>query len=483
MKMRILAVVLLTLAVAAEAQAKDKVMAYFRPLYAKFGQGNATRIEIVSGPTDVKMRNGGVPGKQWVATGGQRQFKLTIQDGTGITRDQFVQRVAKLPPPYMKAYAAVSDEGEDGVAIYASLGGARAHGGQGYINIVPYAGALVIAHEAGHTLEQVARSADPTILDTWKDAIMADKMPISDYADHSHTEDLAEFAQVYAVCLGAGHEHVAAIRKLSPARSALWERILAFERHKEMTVDLGEGVKMEFVLVPVGEFMMGSRESPEDVVKEFKLPEIFAHYLKNEQPPHRVRITKPFYLGKYEVTQKQWKAIAGSNPSFHKGEKNPVETVSWNDCQAFINKLNEKLGKPGTSFSLPTEAQWEHACRAGTSARFSFGDDKAQLNEYAWYARTSGMESHPVGQKKPNAWGLYDMHGNVEEWCADWYGSYKPSSQEDPAGPPEGMSRVLRGGSFYCGTPDYFRCSDRYQDHPDFRCYRYGLRVVMTSAP
>jgi len=250
---------------------------------------------------------------------------------------------------------------------------------------------------------------------------------------------------------------------------------------REITIDLGGGETMEFVLIPAGEFLMGSHESPEAVVKEFGLPEIFAEYLKNEHPQHRVRITQPFYLGKYEVTQEQWKAVMGASPSFGEGAKNPVETVDWNDCQAFINKLNEKLGKPGVKFSLPTEAQWEYACRAGTSTRFSFGDDKASLGEYAWYGSNSGKKTHPVGQKKPNAWGLYDMHGNVGEWCADWHdvGYYRQSSRNDPTGPSKGAARVLRGGSFYDDSPDYFRCADRYHDHPGYRYYSYGFRVAV----
>ncbi|NQU24287.1 MAG: formylglycine-generating enzyme family protein [Candidatus Nealsonbacteria bacterium] len=242
---------------------------------------------------------------------------------------------------------------------------------------------------------------------------------------------------------------------------------------------------MEFVRIPAGEFMMGSHESPEAVVKALGLPEIFVEYLKNEHPQHRVRITKPFYLGKYEVTQEQWKAIMDTDASFHKGAKYPVESVSWNDCQAFIKKLNERIDKSGVEFSLPTEAQWEYACRAKTSTRFSFGDDKALLGEYAWYGRNSGKKTQPVGQKKPNAWGLYDIHGNVHEWCADWHdsGYYKQSPPSDPAGPRQGVARVLRGGSFYDDLPDYFRCSDRYHDHPGFRYYRYGIRVAGNLAP
>ncbi|NQU19956.1 MAG: hypothetical protein HQ567_01635 [Candidatus Nealsonbacteria bacterium] len=228
MKMKTLAIVVLAIAVATEAKTEEKVQVktHFKPLFAKFGEDSTTKIKVVSGPEDVKMRNGRVAGKRWIATCGKFRFKLTIQDSTEVKLEQLVGRLEKLPKPYMKACVAVSDEGEDGIAIYASLGGARAHGGQGYINLIPSAGALVIAHEAGHTLEQVARKAEPKLMEMWIDAIKSDKIELSDYANHSHSEDLAEFAQVYAVCLGAGPEHLTKLKKLSPARTALWEKIL-----------------------------------------------------------------------------------------------------------------------------------------------------------------------------------------------------------------------------------------------------------------
>jgi len=226
MKMKILAVAILTLAVATEGNAEDKLKANFGTLYREFGRDSTTKVKVVSGPKDVKMRNGGVSGKQWMATCGKHRFKLTIQDSTGVKLAHLVEILQKLPGPYMRACAAVSDEGEDGIAIYADLGGARAHGGKGYINLVPAADAIVIAHEAGHTLEQVARESDSKILDKWEEAIKADKISVSDYGDHVRHEDLAEFAQVYAVCLDAGPEPLAALEELSPARFTLWEKIL-----------------------------------------------------------------------------------------------------------------------------------------------------------------------------------------------------------------------------------------------------------------
>ena len=212
--------------VATGASAKAKLKLHFKPIFEKFGQRSTTKIEVVSGPEAVQMRNGRVAGKQWIATSGEYRFKLTIEDATGAKLEQLVGRLEKLPKSYMSACVAVSDMGEDGIAIYADLGGARAHGGKGYINLVPHADALVIAHEAGHTLEQVATQSDPKILDKWEEAIKVDKISVSDYGDKVRHEDLGEFAQVYAVCLDAEPEHLAELKKLSPKRFALWQRIL-----------------------------------------------------------------------------------------------------------------------------------------------------------------------------------------------------------------------------------------------------------------
>ena len=225
--MKILAVMIFALASAAEASAEEqKLKTRFGPLYEKFGRNSTTKVEVVSGPEDVKMRNGGVSGKQWIATSGKHRFKLTIEDSTGLKLCQLVGLLQQLPGPYMKACTVVSDEGEDGIAVYAQLGGARAHGGKTYINIVPRADALVIAHEVGHALEQLARESAPKILDEWEEAIKADKISVSDYGDNVRHEDLGEFAQLYAVCLDAGPEQLAALKQLSPARFALWKKIL-----------------------------------------------------------------------------------------------------------------------------------------------------------------------------------------------------------------------------------------------------------------
>ena len=164
-------------------------------------------------------------------------------------------------------------------------------------------------------------------------------------------------------------------------------------------------IGMEFMLIPAGTFMMGSEKGYAD-----------------EKPQHRVTISRPFYLGKYEVTQAQWEAVMGNNPSRFDGRNNPVEQVSWEDVRVFIARLNAHEGH--TRYRLPTEAEWEYAARAGSTSAYSFGDDAARLGQYAWYGDNSGKTTHPVGQKLPNAWGLHDMHGNVWEWVQGWYGDY-----------------------------------------------------------
>jgi len=226
---------------------------------------------------------------------------------------------------------------------------------------------------------------------------------------------------------------------------------------KEISIALRNGVKMDFVLIPAGEFLMGSHDAV---------------------PQHRVKISKPFYLGKYEVTQAQWQAVMGNNPSHFKGLMNPVEKVSWNEFQPFLARLDTVFRRKSMQFRLPTEAQWEYACRAGTTTAYSFGDDAALLAQHGWFKGNSGGKTRPVGQGKPNPWGLYDMHGNVWERCADWYGKdyYGQSPPVDPIGPPTGLTRVVRGGSWYNGA-NMSGSAFRFNRAPEARGSSFGFRV------
>ena len=174
-------------------------------------------------------------------------------------------------------------------------------------------------------------------------------------------------------------------------------------------------------------------------------------------------------------------AVASHYPS--KGPKNPVESVSWDDCHKFLAKLNRRQGHQAGKFRLPSEAQWEYACRAGSTTRYCFGDDELRLGEYAWYVKNSGNTTHPVGQKRPNAWGLDDMHGNVWEWCADWYddGYYARSPADDPTGPATGSYRVNHGGSWIYPA-GHSRSAYRNAGEPARRDYDLGLRVCQVPA-
>jgi formylglycine-generating enzyme required for sulfatase activity len=232
-----------------------------------------------------------------------------------------------------------------------------------------------------------------------------------------------------------------------------------------------EKTGMEMVFIPAGEFMMGSAfsETPRDY---------------DEGPEHRVKITKPFYLGKYEVTQGDWLKIMGSNPSHFKGNQRlPVERVSWDDCQEFLSRAGDGL-------RLPTEAQWEYACRVGTTTPFHFGNtiSTEQANYDGNYPYGDGPKgvfrekTMPVGSFPPNAWGLYDMHGNVYEWCQDWYDEeyYEKSPEEDPVGPDGGGGRVLRGGSWNASYGARLcRSANRGRRDPTYRHDSNGFRAAL----
>ena len=207
----------------------------------------------------------------------------------------------------------------------------------------------------------------------------------------------------------------------------------------EKTFSLPNGTKMAFVWIELGTFQMGSPDS--EVGRG-----------EDEGPVHEVEISQGFYLGKYEVTQGQWEAVMGSRPPSEKGAvlrgpSHPAVYISWRDVQAFIEELNVAVG--GVLYRLPTEAEWEYACRAGTTTRWSFGDDESQLTDHAWYSANGWDMSHAVGLKQANPWGLYDMHGNVWEWVQDGYNDfYNSSPRVDPPGPSSGSLRVIRGGDF-----------------------------------
>jgi formylglycine-generating enzyme required for sulfatase activity len=237
---------------------------------------------------------------------------------------------------------------------------------------------------------------------------------------------------------------------------------LGFGGSKTYTNSIG----MEFVLISAGEFpiSVGKNEFGEEVVG-------------------KAIISKPFYLGKYEVTQEQWVAVMGNNPSWLKGRTNPVEIVSWDDVQVFINRLNAKEGT--TRYRLPTEMEWEYAARGGTDTHYFFMKDpktwqeaERPLDAYAWFSKNSGNTTHPVGQKKPNPFGLYDVYGNVWEWVQDWGGDL-PTDREitDYRGPSSGLVRGLRGGGWNYDA-EYCRSSLRGGRGPDWRDFNVGFRLA-----
>ncbi|MFH1419300.1 MAG: SUMF1/EgtB/PvdO family nonheme iron enzyme [Planctomycetota bacterium] len=232
---------------------------------------------------------------------------------------------------------------------------------------------------------------------------------------------------------------------------------------ESLMLDLGRSVTMELVLVPASEFLMGSSLSPAEVANRYGADE---ERYQHERPQHCVRVTKPFYIGKTEVTQAQWRAVMGSNPAQFRGSgEMPVEMVSWDDCQEFCAKLSERTRR---KIRLPTEAEWECACRAVTTTAYSFGDAANRLGEAAWYVSNSGGQPHAVAQKTSNAWGLYDMHGNVWEWCHDRHGPYPSGTQLDPIGPKSGAFRVLRGGAYINRSHD-LRSAYRGKRRPDIQ--------------
>ncbi|MFZ4733441.1 MAG: formylglycine-generating enzyme family protein [Pirellulales bacterium] len=241
--------------------------------------------------------------------------------------------------------------------------------------------------------------------------------------------------------------------------------------------EITNSIGMKLVLIPRGTFTMGS-----------PIEENGAH---NDEEQHVVTISKAFYLGKTEVTQGQYEQVMGGNPSqFQKGvvgtshsSTYPVERVSWEDAVEFCERLSALPAEQaaGRVYRLPTEAEWEYACRAGTGTAYSFGDNAKSLGDYAWWEENSDRATHPVGGKKANAWGLHDMHGNVYEWCSDWYGKYPKDAVTDPVGPAGGSLRVFRGG---CGFNSawFLRSAFRFRNGPSNRYGVLGFRLALSPS-
>ena len=231
-----------------------------------------------------------------------------------------------------------------------------------------------------------------------------------------------------------------------------------------ITIPVKDGISIDMVRVGAGTFTMGA--TPEMENSEY-----------NEKPTHQVTLTKDYYIGKYEVSQALWKAVMGKNPSYFKGDNLPVEEVSWDDCQEFISKLNRITDK---KFRLPTEAEWEYAARGGKRSRGYQYSGSSNLSNVAWCRDNSGSKTHAVGTKQGNELGIYDMSGNVFEWCQDWFSSYSSSSQVNPTGANSGSYRVSRGGCWF-NTAGDCRSSFRGNCASDYRCDLLGLRLVLSE--
>ena len=248
---------------------------------------------------------------------------------------------------------------------------------------------------------------------------------------------------------------------------------------KNITIPLSDTVDLDMIRIEPGKFRMGSSE--EELGRS------------QTEIQHEVTLSGGYWLGKYMVTQAQYEAVMGSNPSFNQGADLPVEMVSWDDAKAFCKKLTDQeraAGRlpEGYEYNLPTEAQWEYACRAGTRSALNSGsnltnkEECPEMDEVGWYGGNSDWQTHPVGQKLPNAWGFYDMHGNVYEWCLDWYDDYPADAVTDPTGPDAGNYRVLRGGSNGDDAQDC-RSAARSHTSPDSSFDFCGFRVALTWVP
>lgn len=246
-----------------------------------------------------------------------------------------------------------------------------------------------------------------------------------------------------------------------PTKGGTVKRVATKASYSNGTLTVN-GIKYNMVWVDGGTFRMGATSEQGSDAND------------RERPVHSVTLSG-YYIGKTEVTQALWKAVMGSNPSEFKGDNRPVESVSWDDCQAFIRKLNALTGQ---NFRLPTEAEWEFACRGGNNSRGYKYSGSNYIDNVAWHDGNFGDKTHPVATKSPNELGIYDMSGNVWEWCADWYGDYSSGRQTNPKGPYDGSYRVCRGGG-WINYARYCRSSFRNDDFPAARLYGLGLRLAL----
>ena len=319
--------------------------------------------------------------------------------------------------------------------------------------VVMVAGAYLITRFGGNREKQLDLASGPIAASEFQE--MAKQDP-ADTATTVKDKVTATIPRLPPVSSEAPASKPPQIRKSTPNE----------EIAKNNPTEITNSIDMRMKLIPPGKFTMGSPETEPG--------------RRNDEAQHEVNLTQPFYLGVYEVTQSQFEKVMGRNPSKFLNPNHPVETITWHEAVEFCRKLSElpEEKAAGRIYRLPTEAEWEYSSRAGARTSFSFGDDVKLLSEYGWVDGHSERRPHPVGQKKANAWGLYDMYGNVSEWCSDWHGQYPRGVVVDPKGPRSGKTRLLRGGGWLSGPPNC-RSAFRYSFIPSGRSSSDGLRVAM----
>lgn len=275
------------------------------------------------------------------------------------------------------------------------------------------------------------------------------------------------YANLFQICQDLAHELIGYVDSSGGSHTNVPTR---HSRPKSqnadvITINVGN-VSFDMIKVEAGSFIMGCTSEQGDDCYD------------DEKPYHRVTISSDYYIGKFEVTQELWEAVMGTNPSDSKAFDLPVESVSWNDAQEFCAELSRMTGR---RFRLPTEAEWEYAARGGKKSTNVKYSGSSNVDDVAWYTDNSGSQTHPVGKLLPNELGIYDMSGNVWEWCQDWFGNYGSASQTDPIGPVSGSARVLRGGGWRDLVGLFCRVSFRDSYDPDYGLNRYGFRIVLVQ--